>query len=120
MAKEGSRIFEIQAELIAMFANPRRLMILDILGESERSVGDIAEELEVSIQNVSQHLRVMKDRGVVASRKVGQTVFYRVTNPKFSECCKLVRSAIIEELTKRGDILEEAAAPVRTSTTTLD
>ncbi len=97
-----------------MFANPRRLMILDILGEGERPVGEIAEELEVSIQNVSQHLRVMKDRGVVASRKVGQAVYYRVTNPKFSECCRLVRTAIVEELAKKGDLLGEVREPAGT------
>jgi DNA-binding transcriptional ArsR family regulator len=104
--RNGNRIFELQADLIAMFANPRRIMIVDILGEEEMSVGAIAEALDLPIPNVSQHLRVMKDRGVVASRKEGQTVFYRMTNPKFCQCCKMVRSAIIEELAKNGQLLD--------------
>ena len=107
MDKEKQRIFEIQAELVAMFAHPKRLMIMDMLSLGEQSVGELAAELEVSLQNVSQHLRVMKDRGVLESRKAGQTVFYRITNPKFSQCCKLVRSAIIEERSRRGEILAQ-------------
>jgi ArsR family transcriptional regulator, virulence genes transcriptional regulator len=105
--KNGNRIFEIQADLIAMFANPRRIMIINILGEEEMSVGAIAEALDLPIPNVSQHLRVMKDRNVVASRKEGQTVYYRMTNPKFGQCCKIIRTAIIEELAKNGELLEE-------------
>lgn len=108
MEQEGRVIFEIQADLIAMFANPKRLMIMDCLGDGEKSVGEIAEAIDSPIQNVSQHLRVMKDRGVVTSRKVGQTVYYRVTNPKFSQCCKLARTAITEELAKRGSLVEPA------------
>ena len=114
MARE-ERIFEIQADLIAMFAHPRRLMILDLLADGEKSVGDIAEELDVPIQNVSQHLRAMKDRGVVASRKAGQTVYYRITNPKFSQCCQLARSAIIEELAKTSDLAAQEPEPAATS-----
>ncbi len=106
--KNSYRIFEMQADLIAMFANPRRIMIVDILGDRELSVGAIAEALDLPIPNVSQHLRAMKDRGVVASRKDGQTVFYRMTNPKFCECCKMVRAAIIEELAKNGELLDES------------
>lgn len=99
------RLFEIQADLMAMFSNPRRIMIMDILHEGEKSVSEIADDLGVTIQNVSQHLRAMKDRGVVVSRKTGQTVYYRPANQKFCDCCRLVRSAIAEELSKHGELL---------------
>lgn len=113
MILEDPRLFEIQADLIAMFANPKRLMILDLLSESELSVGEIAQRLDLPIQNVSQHLRGMRDRGVVVARKAGQAVYYTLSNPKFAQACKLVRAAIAEETAKRGELLELRGKPGR-------
>jgi len=68
-------LFELQADLCQMMANPKRIAILELLGQREHSVGELAESLAISISAISQHLRTMKDKGVVANRKEAQTVY---------------------------------------------
>jgi DNA-binding transcriptional ArsR family regulator len=87
--------FELEADLIRVLANPKRLMIVDLLGRGPSTVTEIAEGLRLSLQNTSQHLRVMKDRGIVSARRDGREVRYAVTSPVISESCRLVREALL-------------------------
>ena len=77
--------FEAQAGaaavLLRALANERRLLILCQLGEGELSVGALQERLDVSQSVLSQHLAVLRDEGVVATRRQSQTIFYRIANP---------------------------------------
>ena len=87
-------LFRKHAETCCIFCNERRLMIMWALGKGERSVGEIARELNISSQAISQHLRLMKDRGVVASTRRGRKIFYRMASPTFLEAHRMIRSAI--------------------------
>jgi len=69
-----------QAQYCQVFSNPRRILILWALGVDELSVSDIASHVGASLQNTSQHLRLMRDRGVLISRRDGHEIFYRVVN----------------------------------------
>jgi len=89
-------LFDLQADFCTNFGNAIRLKILFLLSGREMSVGVIAEKLGVSMSNISQHLRLMKDRRIIASRKDGQRIFYRITNEKFIQGPSIVRSGIIE------------------------
>ena len=95
-------IFELQAELYQTMANARRLAIVELLSHGEKSVGVIAESLDCTVSAVSQHLRNMKDKNVVVTRKAGQTVYYRLKNPKIIEGCHLVRRILLEEMESQG------------------
>ncbi len=97
-------LFELQAELCQMMANPKRIAIVEILSQGECSVGELAEALSASISTVSQHLRTMKDKGIVVNRKEAQTVFYRLKNPKLIEGCHIMRDVLLEEMEERGRI----------------
>ena len=94
MKREEVELFRKHAETCCIFCNERRLMIMWAIGEGERSVGEIAKGLNLSSQAISQHLRLMKDRGVVASTRRGRQIFYRMANPKFLEAHRMIRSAI--------------------------
>ena len=61
-----------------MLAEPRRRQILDLLHEGECAVGDLVDALDVSQPNVSKHLRVLREAGLVSSRVDGQRRLYRV------------------------------------------
>ena len=71
---------EQQAELYRIFSNATRLQILWALAEGELSVGELAEAAETSLQNTSQHLHLMLDRGLLTSRREGQTIYYRIAD----------------------------------------
>ena len=100
-------IFELQAELYQTMANAKRLAIVELLSHGETSVGSIAEALDLSISAISQHLRNMKDKNVVVTRKDGQTVYYRLKTPKIIEGCHLVRKILLEELESQGRIARD-------------
>lgn len=69
------------ARLLRALANERRLMILCQLADRERSVGEIQPLVGLSQSALSQHLKVLRDEGVVAARREGQTVWYRIADP---------------------------------------
>jgi ArsR family transcriptional regulator len=99
MESEQIKLYEMQAEFCSVMANPKRLMIIDFLHrKGEASVGEIAEELQTTISLVSQHLRLMRNKNVVLSRKDGQTVPYRLKYPKLMEGCRAVQAVLLDEL----------------------
>jgi len=77
-----------QAALHQVLSNPSRLLILRFLAEKEMSVGEIAEKINASLQNTSQHLRLMKDKGILEARRDGQTIFYQIAANEFGANCK--------------------------------
>lgn len=93
------KLFELQAELCKTLANPKRLEILEILKEhAEIAVNDLAELLEIPKANTSQHLAVLRQAGVVATRKDGINVYYSLRSTKISEACSLTRQILVERL----------------------
>ena len=91
MTDEGLlALAENQAEICGVFGNANRVLILWALGEREMSVGEIASAIDCSLQNTSQHLRLMKDKNVLASRREGQTIYYRIKQNKLMEGCRLL------------------------------
>ena len=102
--------YEFQAEILSVLANPKRLMIIHLLGDGPQTVGEIAAEVGMSLQNASQHLRVMKDRGIVVAHKEGQTVSYSLITPVLSDCCEMVRGAMLELANARGKFYDQVSS----------
>jgi ArsR family transcriptional regulator len=101
-------LFRVHAELCKAMANEHRQAILHVICDGERCVSDLAAEIGISVHNVSQHLRVLKERRLVTSRKEGQAVYYRVTDQRFMEACALMREAIIGQHEAQGQSLQAA------------
>lgn len=91
-------VFELQAEICKTLANPKRLEIIAALKEGELSVGELVQRLGITKANVSQHLGVLRQRKVVASRRDGVNIFYRINNPKIVEACALMKAVLLEQL----------------------
>ena len=66
------------SQAIKAIAHPLRLKILCVLGDQEISVQDIVEQVGTSQTNISQHLAILRDKGVLATRKDANRVFYRI------------------------------------------
>jgi len=120
LVSESERIVELDDERLAplhaafcgVFADGKRLRIMWFIKDGERRVNEIAEHLGISQQNVSQHLRLMRDRGALVARREGNAVFYRVANPKFLQGARLIREGLLEEigrLTELSSALSSAA-----------
>lgn len=104
------QLYRLHAELCRTLANPKRLQILECLAAGERSVGEIAAATGMSLVNVSQHLALMRAKGVVTGRREGTTVYYRIANPKMIEACALVREVLMEQFRDGARLAEMAEA----------
>jgi DNA-binding transcriptional ArsR family regulator len=107
------RSFELHAEMLNALAHPKRLIIVELLRAGEKTVGELASELDISLQNTSQHLRVMRDRGLVLARKEAQTVYYTLTSLTLADCCDRVRREMVDVLLERGRLFEGLNEPNR-------
>ena len=72
------RTAEQHADICRVFANPTRILILWTLANGEKSVGEIAEAVDVSLQSASQHLRIMRKMKILAFRREGHMVYYQI------------------------------------------
>ncbi len=108
--------YEIKARLISVLANPRRLHILDLLAEHERTVTELAEELDMAQATTSQHLAVMRKAGVVETRKDGNFVYYRLADPRVAEACAVMTRAVVGLLTTQQEKLRPVLAVARQRT----
>jgi ArsR family transcriptional regulator, virulence genes transcriptional regulator len=99
-------IFKIHADFCACLANEKRLKIMWCLAEGEFSVSELARTLNIPVTNISQHLRVLRDKGAVRMRKDGQQVFYSVTNQKFIQGCSLIREGILETFVQKAKFID--------------
>jgi len=90
-------IFEMQAEICKTLTNPKRIEILNVLKNEEKTVSELVAALGVSKANVSQHLAVMRHKGILTTRRVGVNIYYRVANPKVIEACALMKDVLFEQ-----------------------
>jgi rhodanese-related sulfurtransferase len=74
-------LFEQFALIAAAFSSPKRIEILDVLAQGERNVETLAAETAMTVPNTSRHLQVLRSTQLVASRKQGLQVFYRLADP---------------------------------------
>ena len=99
-------IFEKQAEIAKAMAHPVRVGVLEFVKDGEQCVCDIAEAVGTERSNLSKHLSVMVGAGVLASRKEGLKVFYRVKTPcvmKFLDCLK---ACLAEQVVEQQKLLK--------------
>jgi ArsR family transcriptional regulator len=95
---DAERVFVSAAELFGVLATPLRLRIINAICDREKSVGDIMEAVNSTQPNVSQHLKVLYQAGIVAKRRVGNQVYYRVQSEKAVQLCRTVCTQIAIEL----------------------
>jgi DNA-binding transcriptional ArsR family regulator len=78
-----------QAAFCRVFGNTRRVLILWTLLDHELSVSEIASAIDASMQNTSQHLHLMKEQGILNSRREGQTIYYSIADNDHIKSCPL-------------------------------
>ncbi|MDH5527875.1 MAG: metalloregulator ArsR/SmtB family transcription factor [Nitrospirota bacterium] len=91
MSDVSDEKLERGARCIKTLAHPLRLKIIAVMGDGEMAVGEIVECAGTSQSNVSQHLNQLRDKGVLAARRDGNQVFYRVRDPKLFDLLGMVR-----------------------------
>ncbi len=101
-------IYELQAEICKTLASPKRLEIIHALKDGEKTVTDLVEALGVPKANVSQHLGVMRHKGVLKTRREGVNIYYFIANPKVVQACTLMREVLTEHLNDNSRLISES------------
>lgn len=91
MEQETREAARKRASICHVFGSTHRVLIAWVLGEEEMSVSDIATAVDSSMQNVSQHLRLMKDKGILQSRRDGRSIYYRIADNVLTQNCPIFR-----------------------------
>lgn len=94
------KIFEMHAEICKIFTNPKRLEIISLLRDGEKTVGELSELADVPQANISQHLTVLRQNNVVITRREGANIYYKIANPKILKACDLMREVLLEKLSE--------------------
>ena len=110
MTNPDKRIFQLHAELCKTLASPIRLELLSLLRDGKKSVSELAALSGVRQATVSQHLAVLRQKGVVSAERDGMNVFYEVANPKVTVACSIIREVLFEYINDmQGISLKEEA-----------
>ena len=87
---ELDQIFAIVARNFRMLSEPTRLKVLHAICREEKCVSDIIAETGITQTNASRHLRIMHETGMLARRREGSQIFYRVVDQMYVELCRTV------------------------------
>lgn len=110
MPHNARPVYEVKASLFRVLGHPARVRILELLREGERSVGALQAELELDSSGTSQHLSALKRIGLVASRREGTSVFYRVEDERVFDLLAVGRAIITRRLAGEQSLLLELEA----------
>jgi DNA-binding transcriptional ArsR family regulator len=110
--KVDMTVYELQAEISKTLANPIRLAILHSLRDKEKTVNELAMLLGIRQSNLSQHLAVLRQRGIVKTRKQGASIFYRVFNPKINQACDIVREVLMDQLRQKQELASNYSSEI--------
>ena len=105
------RLFKLQAEICKTMADVKRLMIIHELREGEMSVGQLVASLGLPQANVSQHLAILRERGIVTTRREGTSIYYSLANPKIAQACDLVREVLADQLAENQALADSLGRP---------
>jgi DNA-binding transcriptional ArsR family regulator len=96
------------AAVAKALADPKRLCVLQSLAERELSVRELSEYVGCHVPNMSQHLAVLRNSGLVLTRRDGNAIYYRIADPRILEACRLL------QLIAGGPLAPVKTAPVQT------
>jgi DNA-binding transcriptional ArsR family regulator len=102
ISPDEARLWEMQADICQTLANPKRLQILNLLKDGELSVGAMVQTLGLAKANLSQHLGLMRQKGILSARRQGTAVYYRLATPGITAACGIMRQVLAEALKARS------------------
>ena len=106
LTQKKQSLFEKQAEIAKAIAHPLRIAVVDFLKDGQQCVCDIAEHVGSEQSNVSRHLSVMVSAGVLAYRKEGLKVIYRLKTPCILEFFSCITACLKQQAKENEKLLK--------------
>ena len=92
---------ELTASICKALNDPKRLLLLYALGDGAKTVTELCEVLEAPQSNTSQHLAVLRERGLVEATRQGNNVRYSLRHPEVLDAVEVLRGVMASELQRR-------------------
>jgi DNA-binding transcriptional ArsR family regulator len=97
-AMESDHVFELAADVFRVMASPMRLKIISALCNGEKNVSQLLEEIDTTQPNMSQHLSTLYRAGVLARRREGTQIRYRLESERVAALCRAVCTQVAIEM----------------------
>ncbi len=105
--QRNRELFRMQAEICQTLADPTRLEILQLLSGEPKAVKELVEETGQRQAKISQHLTVLRQRGIVEVERVGVEMHYSLADTRILDACKITREMLLDRLTRQGDLARQ-------------
>ena len=103
-----NNFYNLHAEICKTISNPNRQAILDTLRDKEMSVTDLVNRTGISQANLSQHLAILRTKGVVNTRREGNNIYYSISNLKIIEAYDLISEVLQESFLSKHKTVSDA------------
>ena len=97
-------LYEKHAEICKTLSNPKRLEIINLLRNKERSVNELAELVKIPQSNISQHLLILRQNKIVTTKRKGKNIYYKLAYPEMIKACDIIRKILFKQLKKDGSL----------------
>ena len=104
-------LVQLTGSLCKAVADPKRLMLLHLLGEGPHPVGELADRIEATQANTSQHLAVLREQGLVDTERQGASIIYSLRYPAVLDAVGILRDIQSEELLRRAELVRKRSQP---------
>ena len=103
----AQEVSQLEADLCFALADPTRILILYTLDEQSRNVTEISTALNITQPTTSRHLKILRERGLVHTERLGTTIKYHLTDIRLIQALDLLRSVLRDRLARRASLIEE-------------
>jgi len=105
MRPQESEVRELHAQICQALADPTRILLLYALADGSKTVGELADELQVGQPNVSRHLKLLRERGMVNAAREGANVIYSLADKRVIKALDLMREVLSDHLAQRAQLV---------------
>lgn len=100
------KLYGMHAEICKVLTNPKRIEILNLLRDGEKTVGELASLAELSQTHVSQLLAFLRQKRMVTGRREGSSVYYAVANSKIFKAMDIMKEVLLEQLREEHKLVD--------------
>jgi len=103
-----NNFFNLHSDICKTLANPKRQEILDNLRQKDMTVSQLVKKTGISQANLSQHLAILRTKGIVSTSREGINIYYSISNAKIIKALDLISEVLEEASTSQSDTIKEA------------
>ncbi len=100
------KLYEKHAEICKTLSNPKRLEIINLLRNRERSVNELVKLAKISQSNISQHLAILRQNNIVFTRRKGKKIYYKLAYPEMIKACDIMKKILFKQIKKNSRFAE--------------